>query len=33
VVTNCRLPDEESKRFHREGWEASLDNLDMALAQ
>ena len=33
VVTNNGLPDEESKRSHREGWEASLDNLDLALAQ
>jgi uncharacterized protein YndB with AHSA1/START domain len=31
VVTNRGLPDEESKRSHREGWEASLDNLDLAL--
>jgi uncharacterized protein YndB with AHSA1/START domain len=33
VVTNRGLPNEESKRSHREGWEASLDNLDLALAQ
>jgi uncharacterized protein YndB with AHSA1/START domain len=33
VVINRGLPDEESKRSHREGWEASLDNLDRALAE
>jgi uncharacterized protein YndB with AHSA1/START domain len=33
VLTNRGLPDEESKRSHREGWEASFDNLDRALAE
>jgi uncharacterized protein YndB with AHSA1/START domain len=33
VVTNRGLPDEESKRSHREGWESSLDHLARALAQ
>jgi uncharacterized protein YndB with AHSA1/START domain len=28
VVTNRGIGDEEAKRSHREGWEASLDNLD-----
>jgi uncharacterized protein YndB with AHSA1/START domain len=32
VVTNTGLRDEESKRTHREGWEASFDNLDRVLA-
>jgi uncharacterized protein YndB with AHSA1/START domain len=31
VLTNRGLPDEEAKRSHREGWEASFDNLDRAL--
>lgn len=31
VLTNRGLPDEESKRSHREGWDASLDNLDRVL--
>jgi uncharacterized protein YndB with AHSA1/START domain len=33
VLTNRGLPDEESKRQHREGWEASFDNLDRVLAE
>jgi uncharacterized protein YndB with AHSA1/START domain len=32
VLTNRGLPDEESKRSHREGWEASFDNLARMLA-
>jgi uncharacterized protein YndB with AHSA1/START domain len=32
VLTNRGLEDEESKRAHREGWEASFDNLDRVLA-
>jgi uncharacterized protein YndB with AHSA1/START domain len=32
VLTNRGLPDEESRRSHREGWEASFDNLDRVLA-
>jgi uncharacterized protein YndB with AHSA1/START domain len=32
VLTNWGLEDEESKRTHREGWEASFDNLDRVLA-
>lgn len=32
VLTNRGLPDEESKRSHEEGWEASFDNLDRVLA-
>jgi uncharacterized protein YndB with AHSA1/START domain len=31
VLTNRGLEDEESKRSHREGWEASFDNLDRIL--
>jgi uncharacterized protein YndB with AHSA1/START domain len=33
VLINRGLPDEESKRLHREGWQASFDNLDRALAE
>jgi uncharacterized protein YndB with AHSA1/START domain len=33
VLTNRGLRDEEAKRTHREGWEASFDNLDRALAE
>jgi uncharacterized protein YndB with AHSA1/START domain len=33
VLTNRGLEDEESKRTHRQGWEASFDNLDRILAQ
>jgi uncharacterized protein YndB with AHSA1/START domain len=33
VLTNRGLPDEEAKRSHREGWEASFDNLDRVLAE
>jgi hypothetical protein len=32
VLTNRGLRDEESKRAHREGWEAAFDNLDRVLA-
>jgi uncharacterized protein YndB with AHSA1/START domain len=32
VLTNRGLEDEESKRSHRAGWEASFDNLDRVLA-
>jgi uncharacterized protein YndB with AHSA1/START domain len=32
VLTNRGLGDEESRRSHREGWEASFDNLDRVLA-
>jgi uncharacterized protein YndB with AHSA1/START domain len=32
VLTNRGLADESSKRSHREGWEASFDNLDRVLA-
>jgi uncharacterized protein YndB with AHSA1/START domain len=32
VLTNRGLPDEESRRSHRDGWEASFDNLDRVLA-
>jgi uncharacterized protein YndB with AHSA1/START domain len=32
-LTNRGLRDEESKRSHREGWEASFDNLDRVLAE
>ena len=32
VLTNRGLRDEESKRPHGEGWEASVDNLDRVLA-
>jgi uncharacterized protein YndB with AHSA1/START domain len=32
VLTNRGLPDEQSKRAHREGWQASFDNLDRVLA-
>jgi uncharacterized protein YndB with AHSA1/START domain len=32
VLINRGLPDAESKRLHREGWHASFDNLDRALA-
>ena len=31
VLTNRGLDDEESRRTHRAGWEASLDNLDRVL--
>ena len=33
VLTNRGLGDEESMRSHREGWEASFDNLDRVLAE
>jgi uncharacterized protein YndB with AHSA1/START domain len=33
VVTNRGLPEEESRRSHREGWDASLDNLERVLAE
>jgi uncharacterized protein YndB with AHSA1/START domain len=32
VLTNRGLRDEESRRSHRQGWEASFDNLDRVLA-
>jgi len=32
VLTNRGLPDEEAKRSHREGWDASFDNLDRLVA-
>lgn len=32
VLTNRGLPDEQSKRAHRDGWQASFDNLDRVLA-
>jgi uncharacterized protein YndB with AHSA1/START domain len=32
VLTNRGLRDEEAKRQHKEGWEASFDNLDRVLA-
>jgi uncharacterized protein YndB with AHSA1/START domain len=31
VLTNRGLPDEEARRAHREGWQASLDNLERVL--
>jgi uncharacterized protein YndB with AHSA1/START domain len=33
VLTNWGLMDEESKRAHRHGWEASFDNLDRVLTE
>jgi uncharacterized protein YndB with AHSA1/START domain len=32
VLLNRDLPDEESERLHREGWEGSFDNLERVLA-
>jgi uncharacterized protein YndB with AHSA1/START domain len=32
VLTNRGLTDEESRRSHEEGWQASFDNLDRELA-
>jgi uncharacterized protein YndB with AHSA1/START domain len=32
VLTNRGLKDEESRRSHREGWQASFDNLERVLA-
>jgi uncharacterized protein YndB with AHSA1/START domain len=32
VLTNRGLPDEDARRSHREGWQASFDNLDRVLA-
>jgi uncharacterized protein YndB with AHSA1/START domain len=32
VLTNRGLADDESRRSHREGWEASFDNLGRVLA-
>jgi uncharacterized protein YndB with AHSA1/START domain len=32
VLTNRGLRDEESRHSHREGWEASFDNLERVLA-
>ena len=31
VLTNQGLPDEEARRAHRYGWQASLDNLERVL--
>ena len=31
VLTNRGLPDEKSKRAHRDGWSASFENLDRVL--
>jgi uncharacterized protein YndB with AHSA1/START domain len=31
VLTNRGIPDEESRRSHRDGWQASFDNLERAL--
>jgi uncharacterized protein YndB with AHSA1/START domain len=31
VLTNSGLRDEEAKRLHEEGWQASFDNLDRVL--
>jgi uncharacterized protein YndB with AHSA1/START domain len=31
ILTNGGLPDEAARRAHREGWEASLDNLERVL--
>jgi uncharacterized protein YndB with AHSA1/START domain len=33
LLTNRGLPDDEAKRSHREGWDASFDNLDRALTE
>jgi uncharacterized protein YndB with AHSA1/START domain len=33
VLTSRGLRDEESKRWHREGWQLSFDNLDRVLAE
>jgi uncharacterized protein YndB with AHSA1/START domain len=33
VLTNRGLPDEEAKRAHREGWQASLDNLERVVRE
>jgi uncharacterized protein YndB with AHSA1/START domain len=33
VLTNWGLRDEESERSHREGWQASFDNLERVLAK
>jgi hypothetical protein len=32
ALTNRGLRDEESRRPHRQGWQASFDNLDRVLA-
>jgi uncharacterized protein YndB with AHSA1/START domain len=32
VLTNRGIGDEEARRSHREGWDASFDNLDRVLA-
>jgi uncharacterized protein YndB with AHSA1/START domain len=32
VLTNRGLSDEDARRSHRKGWEASFDNLDRVLA-
>jgi uncharacterized protein YndB with AHSA1/START domain len=33
VLTNRGLHDEEAKRAHREGWQASLDNLERVVRE
>jgi uncharacterized protein YndB with AHSA1/START domain len=33
VLTNSGLPDEDVRRSHEEGWQASLDNLDRLFGQ
>lgn len=33
VLTNSGLPGEEAKRAHREGWQASLDNLERVVRE
>jgi uncharacterized protein YndB with AHSA1/START domain len=33
LLTNRGLPDDEAKRSHREGWEASFDNLERVLTE
>jgi uncharacterized protein YndB with AHSA1/START domain len=33
VLTNRGLPDEESRLAHREGWNASFDNLERVLKE
>ena len=33
VLTNTGITDEESRRSHRKGWQASFDNLERELAE
>jgi uncharacterized protein YndB with AHSA1/START domain len=33
ILTNTGLPDEEARRAHMEGWQASLDNLERVLEE